>query len=32
MKFLAEWGKAETDLDFVLYIEDKYHIEVPASY
>lgn len=32
MKFLAEWGKAETDFDFAPYVVGKYHIEVPANY
>lgn len=31
-KFLIEWAKAETDLDFAPYIKDKYHVEVPADY
>lgn len=32
VKFLEEWAKAETELDFVPYIKGKYHVEVPADY
>lgn len=32
MRFLIEWAKAETHLDFAPYVVGKYHIEVPANY